>query len=91
MNTVTENENKQINIKEAKRLIDGAEISQEELAVLARLAARRKNLHQARKLNRSNVSLVLHGHLTEGQVYDAIICAIEEYLGVRIDVSSNGR
>lgn len=76
---------KVISLVEAREIIRGMEITQEELTVLSRMEARQRGFHVARKLARPNVSMFLTGRLTRGQVYEAIFYAVQKILGVKID------
>ena len=76
-----------ISISEAKSRIKMADITQDELAVLARLQARRRGLSRATKCVRSNVSMFFSRNLPNGHIFDAVKYAAEEYLGVEIDVN----
>jgi len=80
---------KKISLDDARTLINEKEITQEEIAVLARLKARENGLHRARKLSRSNVSMFLHGKLPESHTFTAIHLAIQDYLKIDIDINLN--
>lgn len=80
-----EKSEKVISLVEARRRMSNAGLSQNEVAVLARIEARERGLHRALKLARVNVSLFYSGKIAQGHVQRAIIFASEKYLGVEID------
>lgn len=88
MKDKTENNNTKrvISLSEARRLIRDSDITQDEMAVLARMEARVRGLKRARKCARSSVSQFLSADLASGHPFKAIVFASEKYLGVEIDV-----
>ena len=79
-NTTQSEAREMISLEEARARIDNKDITQQEIATLARLYARKNGLHKARKMSRTNVSMFLTARLRPGHVFDALEATIQDLL-----------
>ena len=76
-----------VGLLRVKEMVAEIDITQDEIAVLAKREARINNLHRARKMARGNVSMFFAGRLKPGHARDAIEIVIQDLLNVDIDYS----